>query len=259
MKNILSQGSPMRQYISRGFTLVELLVSLTIGLLLTIVIAQLFLGSRQSYATTDDLSRLQENMRYSQQLLMRTIHMAGFKSAPNQVTNAIFSGANVVIQGTEGGGTVPDSITVRFQGSGNGTGTPDGSVTDCLGNRVDAGVIVTNTFTIAPGANGANALFCNNGANNWEIVPDVENMKVLYGEDTDGDLTIDRYVTFGNVTNVNNVINVRVALLFRTANLTNVVQDTKTYNLNGTIVGPFNDLRMRRILTSTINLRNRAP
>jgi len=259
MKNILKQGRHMRIYLSRGFTLVELMVSLTIGLFLTIVIAQLFVGSRQSYATTDDLSRLQENMRYSQQLLVRTIHMAGYKSAPNQVTTSIFSGANVLIQGAAGAGTVPDSVTVRYQGSGNGTGTPDGSVLDCLGNRVDAGAIATNTFTIAPGANGATALFCNNGANNWEIVPDVENMKVLYGEDTDADLTVDRYVTFNNVTNVNNVINVRVALLFRTANLTNVITDTKTYNLNGTVVGPFNDLRMRRILTSTINLRNRTP
>lgn len=244
---------------NRGFTLVELLVALTIGLLLTIVIAQLFLGSRQSYATTDDLSRMQENMRYAQQLLARTIHMAGFKSAPNSITLNVFSGANALIAGVDGGGITPDSVTVRFQGSGDGTGTPDGSVVDCHGNRIDAGVIATNAFTVAPGANGANALFCNNGVNNWEIVPDVENMQILYGEDTDGDLTVDRYVTATNVTNMNNVVNVRIALLLRTANLTNVVPDVKVYNLNGTPVGPFNDLRMRRVLVSTLNLRNRTP
>ena len=35
-----------RARVTRGFTLVELLVAMTLGLFLTVVVAQLFLGSR---------------------------------------------------------------------------------------------------------------------------------------------------------------------------------------------------------------------
>ena len=67
----------------RGFTLVEIMVSLTIGLLLTVAIASLFVNSRRTYATTEDLSRMQENIRYTYQELTRAMHLAGYKSSPN--------------------------------------------------------------------------------------------------------------------------------------------------------------------------------
>ena len=49
-----------------------------------------------------------------------------------------------------------------------------------------------NTFSIQAGKNGANALFCSaDGGPAAEIVPDVDNMQVLYGVDTDANLVID--------------------------------------------------------------------
>ena len=248
-----------RRRFERGFTLIELMVAVTIGLVLTAVVANLFLGSRATYQTTDEVSRMQENIRFAYQLLSRTIHIAGYRSAPNSFANQIFTGANVALAGVEGGGTAPDSFTIRYQGSGNGTGTPDGSIVDCAGGEVDAGIITTSTFTIAAGANGGNALFCNNGVAN-EVVSDVDNMQVLYGEDTNGDLVADRYVAADNVTNFDSVVTVRVSMLFRTPNISaSVLTDTTTYDLNGTVVGPFNDTRIRRVVTLNMNLRNRTP
>lgn len=251
--------------VERGFTLIELMVAVTIGLLLTVVVANLFLGSRATYQTTDEVSRMQENIRFAYQLLSRTIHVAGYRSSPNTYAidvpgiAGVFSGANVALLGTEGGGTVPDSFTVRYHGSGNAAGTPDGSIVDCTGAEIDAGVITTNTFTIAAGANGGNALFCNNGAA-VEVVPDVENMQILYGEDINGDLVADRYVAAANVADFNAVVTLRISLLFRTPNMpASVLPDTTTYDLNGTVVGPFNDTRIRRVFTLNMNLRNRTP
>ncbi|MGZ5145108.1 MAG: PilW family protein, partial [Burkholderiales bacterium] len=57
----------------RGFTLIELMVAMTIGLMLTLVVANLFLGSRATFQTTDETSRMQENIRYAYQLLTRSI------------------------------------------------------------------------------------------------------------------------------------------------------------------------------------------
>lgn len=247
--------TPSQRPTHRGFTVLELLVALTIGLLLTAVIAQLFLGSRATYATIDDLSRVQENIRYTQGLLLRTIHQAGFKSAPNSITGNVFSGVNLALAATNGAGTASDTITVRFQGHNDAFGAADGSVLDCLGNRIAAGVMAVNLFSIAAGANGNNALFCN-GA---EVVSDVENMQLVFGEDTNADLTADRYVPLPDVTNINNVVSVRIAMLFEAPGTNASLIDTRQYTLNDVVVGPFNDRRIRRVVSTTINLRNRTP
>lgn len=237
----------------RGFTLVEMMVALAVGLIITLLVVNLFTGSRATYHSTDELSRLQENMRYAHQILSRVVHLTGYKSAPNSITNSVFASPNLAITGTNGAGTAPDSFTVRYQGSGSPAA--DGTVLDCDGTGISAGLMATNTFTIASGANG-NGLFCNG----VEVIADVDNMKLLYGEDTNGDLVADRFVTFSNVANVDNVVALRVALLFSTTQLgASIVRDTLTYDLNGTAVGPFNDNRIRRVLTTTFNLRNRTP
>jgi len=246
---------------SRGFTLIELMVAVTIGLLLTLVVANLFLSSRATYQTTDEMSRMQENIRYAYQLLTRSVHLSGFRSSPNTFANTIFGAGNQALTGTDGGGTTSDTFTVRYQGSGAGTGVaPDGSVVDCQGREVDAGVTTRATFSIAVGSNGGNALFCDNGTGALEVIPDVDNMQVLYGEDTNGDMVADRYVAAGSVANFDNVVTVRAALLFRTTNISAAaVRDTGTYNLNGTVIPAFNDTRIRRAVVLNLNLRNRTP
>src|SRR4029077_6333003 len=75
---------------SRGVTLIELMIAVTIGLLIVVVLAQLFLGSRQTFATSDDESRMQDNIRFSQILLTRTVHLAGYKSQANSITTTVF-------------------------------------------------------------------------------------------------------------------------------------------------------------------------
>jgi type IV pilus assembly protein PilW len=249
----------------RGFTLIELMVAITIGLVLTIVVAQLFLGSRRTYATTDDVSRMQESIRYTYQLLTRTVHLAGYKSSPNSKTEDIFAGANVVLEAAEGTAAGdPDGFTVRFQGSSNGTAlTPDNTIVNCLGVSQAAGDMAVNLFTIAPGANTRNALFCNG----TEIVPNVQNMQVFYGVDTNSDLVADIYVPQSNgAFNAALVRSLRIAMLFETPNLgASPLIDTNTYELlapaivGGTVVGPFNDTRIRRVVTMTISMRNRTP
>lgn len=240
----------------RGFGLIELMIAVAMGLFITAVIGSLFLGSRRTYAATEDMGRLQENMRFAYQLLSRTVHLTGYKSSPNSVTSVIFSGANAAISALEGTGTASDTLTIRFQGSSDSAGVADGSIVDCTGQEIAGGVMATSVLAIAPGASGQNALFCN-GA---EVVPDVENMQILYGEDINGDLVADRYVTISDVASSDNIITARVALLFQTpGSQAAVTPDTTTYNLNGTLLGPYNDRRIRRLLILNLNLRNRTP
>ena len=86
-----------------------------------------------------------------------------------------------------------DTLTIRYQGSGNGA--PDGSIVDCTGAEIRADQIVTNVFSIRPRQDGRLALFCEPGIVGGaavppvEIVPDVRAMHILYGEETDAGLS----------------------------------------------------------------------
>ena len=48
-----------------GFTLLELMISVTIGLVITVLIANLFIASRTTYAASEDSGRMQDNMRFT--------------------------------------------------------------------------------------------------------------------------------------------------------------------------------------------------
>lgn len=277
-------ASPRRE---RGMSLVELMVAMTIGLVITVVIANLFLGTKQTYRTQDDLSRMQENLRFAFQVIGRITRQAGYRADWNRTIDAVFGVGVSPIDGTDGtGANGSDTLIVRFQGSGAGTsganclatnscGGADGRILDCLGNRVDRQMgpapspyapvfnvtFVENWFRVRTGgASGGTALFCSvDRGNTWvEIVPDIDNLQVLYGEKT-GPTAVDRYLAAGTAgLSMGLVLNLRIGLLHRSPNLTAGATDTRTYNLVGTAVGPFNDQRIRLAATSNFVLRNRT-
>lgn len=74
----------------RGVTLVELMIALVIGLILTAGATQIFLGSKETYRTSEALSRVQENGRMALQLLAREIRQADYFGCQDNLT-AVFS------------------------------------------------------------------------------------------------------------------------------------------------------------------------
>lgn len=93
-----------------------------------------------------------------------------------------------------------------------------------------------------------------------ELIEGVENMQILFGEDTAGDDTVaDTYVDADAVGNWDNVVSARVSLLMRTIQQDFTAQiNNKTYDLMGTTIDPVDDYRRRRVFASTIQIRNRA-
>ena len=259
----------------RGFSLIELMIAMVLGLLLTVVLSQLFITSKRNFSSTDDTARMQENIRFATQMLMRHVRLAGYRIDATIASATTFApGTNSAgLFGTEGG-AASDSIKIRFQGSGSGTSparasmataymtaddtNADGLVVDCRGYKVHSSLIALNEYTIATGANGSNALFCNGS----ELVSDVDSMQILYGVDTDiptEEITYgpNYYVPASSVTNMDLVTAVKIALLFRSPNPTSDVTISKSYNLLGTTIPSFGDMRSRRVASVTINLRNR--
>jgi type IV pilus assembly protein PilW len=80
----LSRSKPINQ---QGMSLVELMVAMTIGLLITAAIGYIYLGSRQTFRTVDDFSRIQENYRYALDQIGVDVRNAGFSGCVNVSVN----------------------------------------------------------------------------------------------------------------------------------------------------------------------------
>lgn len=62
----------------RGLSLIELLISITIGLIIITALGYLYIGSRQSFRNNNALARVQENGRYAMEILGREIRQVGY-------------------------------------------------------------------------------------------------------------------------------------------------------------------------------------
>ncbi len=62
----------------QGFSLIELMIAMTLGLLLIAGAASIFLGSRSSYGSTSGTSALSDDARFAIDFLGRTTRSTGF-------------------------------------------------------------------------------------------------------------------------------------------------------------------------------------
>ena len=74
---------PPYQKRQQGLTLVEIMVAITISLILLAGVVQIFVGNKQSYRLTEELSRMQENGRFAMDHIAREIRMAAFWGCTN--------------------------------------------------------------------------------------------------------------------------------------------------------------------------------
>lgn len=65
-------------YYSRGLSLVELMISILLGLILSTGIVTVYIESKNNYQAEDEIARIQENGRYTLNLLKRELTLAGF-------------------------------------------------------------------------------------------------------------------------------------------------------------------------------------
>lgn len=75
--------------LKNGFSLIELMIGLTLGLMITAAIMQLFIGTKQNYRLSAKLSEIQENGRLSLEILTNNLRMAGFSGCSTASTNTV--------------------------------------------------------------------------------------------------------------------------------------------------------------------------
>ena len=171
--------------------------------------------------------------------------------------------ATTIFQITQISGSAPN-FTIQHGVVAASDDSPGNEEAD-LGREFAAGSTVfpleTVTYFLRNGDNGP-VLWRRIGTGpnaSQQLVEGVESMEILYGVDTTGsDGRADRYLSANSVTDWNEVVSIRIGLLMRTLNEISPETDTNVYNVNGVAVDPVDDRRLRRVITTTIALRNRV-
>lgn len=83
-----------------GFTLVELLIAMTLGVFMMAGVLSVFISSKQSYAQQDALGQMQENARFALEMLARETRMAGFGGCSSSINVANTLSAGYVGEAT---------------------------------------------------------------------------------------------------------------------------------------------------------------
>jgi type IV pilus assembly protein PilW len=251
-----------------GLTLLELMISLSLGLLLLTGIGTIYVGSNQTYRVQEENARLQENGRYALEVIGRNIRQAGtdapMSSTPTAITldclptNAI---PCIAINGTDNStnGTAFDTLTIQLYANADENSAGVWGMRDCTGGFAAQGALITNAFAM----NGTDLRCTGSVAGAAPLISNVEDFQVLFGIDTDSDQSANRYVAANNVANWNQVVSVRSCVLIRSQeqgittsaqsfiNCPNALAGTGTLTAAG-------DSRLRRTFVATFNLRNRV-
>lgn len=95
---------------SRGFTLLELLVTIIIGAFITLAAVTFMHNTAVSYHTQDMTARLQENARFAVQMMSYDLRQAGYYGCSGDAPDDTFE----VVDGTDGDGGDSDEVIISF-------------------------------------------------------------------------------------------------------------------------------------------------
>jgi len=214
--------SPARR--ARGFTLVELLVTVAIALFLLGGLVTVLENTRTTYGNQQALAQFQDQQRFAMTVLSSVVEAGGYYPNPTGETQisalpavAPNFGSGQAFFGTGTAGAAPgDKLDVRFR-----TASGDGII-NCSGgaNTTGAEHAYTNEFSIVAGQLSC-ALGVDGGALGAPVplVPGVTNLQIYYGVKRltpFSDYNVDTYVPAAsmNGTDWNQVSAVRVILTF---------------------------------------------
>lgn len=265
-----------------GFSLVELMVAMLVGLVIVGSIIEVFASSKKSYQATDDSSLMNDNARYILTVFNNQLRMAGHLFEPllgrddSLVSQSVtFSNPSTSITfdpGTFLFGTATDdgnydTLLMRFQGSSVKPLKICGISADTDAIQIVRYSVTTVNYEKGPNTGVLSCLATNGTAQNFG--DHIDMFRVLYGIDLDGDNVTDKYVSANKVLPVNStrpvvgsewqqVVSLKIGLLLRSSNPIKSNSNSTTYQVLDKSVS-YSDTFARKVITSTISLRNRLP
>nr|CAA6828973.1 MAG: Unknown protein [uncultured Thiotrichaceae bacterium] len=279
----------------RGFTLVELLIAMTLGFFLIAGVGTVYIGSKKTYKLQAQVAELDENARHAMRALKQHIAHAGYASSTGVVLDNYIiptgtdlaaleatcsdgvsnvSSMGPIAASFDGAGLAGDTIGLAFMADGSLASDCTGGVlrSECLppdAPSVEARLIY-NSFSVGNSANRNSIkglvpmLRCggSRNASRQDMARGVENIQFLYGVDFNGDGSVDNY---WNATTVDNspvyawgkIISVRVGLLVRSVEPVFDDNLEVTYQVLDQNITK-TDRFKRGVYTTTVRLKNVA-
>tara|TARA_Y100000815_G_scaffold243273_1_gene240683 strand:- start:201 stop:917 length:717 start_codon:yes stop_codon:yes gene_type:complete len=226
-----------------GFGLVELMVALILGVLVSGAATQLLLTNNQTFVLQDVTSALEEDGQMLLRYMMADIRQAGRGSSiEGTIAPVIFDNTQPVFS-KEGASGASDELVVNYLGFRDCQGGGDGTERD-----------ITNRYFVNNGS-----LFCSGSlsAGSAELITGVESFQVQYGIDTNanGEVGVTQYVNAGGQ-GANPVVTIRFAVLLTSDRDINVDDSTTRYFLADQQIDVAGDARVRKVFGSTVMIRN---
>ncbi|MDB5770006.1 MAG: putative Tfp pilus assembly protein PilW [Burkholderia sp.] len=249
-----------------GLSLVELMISIALGLFVVVAATALLLSTKAGYVTQDDNARIQETGRHAIEMITRAVRQAAYENwdseeAPIVTTTAMsanidgldasrptYKSIGMRSLSTDGVVNGSDILAVGFFGAGQDK-KGDGTMLNCGGFSVPAATSQSdaeaarawNIFYVGVAESGVPQLYCKYGRDKtWStetIASEVESFQVLYGLDTTNDGIPDNFV---NATEVNKspgnwkkVAVIKISLLLRGGEKSRSDALTTQYDLFG--------------------------
>jgi len=271
----------MRRPRMQGLSLVEVMVSLVIGMVVAGAVLVSFIGSGKTGRQQAAYAEMTENAQLALTLLSRDLLLAGFSGPTGlAVGGASFTRAYAgrPVFGCQNGFATPNTTSavacgidgtdaielVYVADRANTVPTAANLPTDCLGNGLsDAGgyYLAYNRYYLAPSASGRPELHCasRQGSVGQPLVENVQAMTIWYGEaNAANPRAVVRYVRAGQVSDWGLVLSVRLCLLMRSSEaVLDAGEDTLTYLDCGSVQQTSSDGLARRAYFSTTTLRNK--
>jgi type IV pilus assembly protein PilW len=192
---------------NRGFTLVEILIALLIGLFLMGALITIVQANRTVFGNQNQLAQMQDSERMAMTMIADVIQSAGY--FPDPTTNTLATSLTAAtpfavgqsISGTYSATAPGDQIYVRYMTAGG-----DG-ILNCSGqsntNPVGTTQLYVNWFQVViPAGSTTGQLVCTMNGTQYNLVNGVTNMSILYGVKANAAATGNNVDTYMNATQV---------------------------------------------------------
>src|SRR5258705_1567723 len=188
----------------RGFTLVELMVTVAIATFLLAGLVTILQNVRATYFNQQSLAQLQDQQRFAMTVLTDVIQAGGYFPDPLGMTPATAlpaAGAYQVGQAFTGTQGATDTIGVRYRtANGDGVMLCDGSSNTAV---PPGSQLYTNVFTVVPPAGAVpGQLQCTLNGNTMTLITGVHWLTIYYGAKRNpavADYNVDTYLTANQI------------------------------------------------------------
>ena len=256
-----------------GFTLIELMISLALGLLLAFAATQILLSNQRVFAFQEAASTLYEDSYITMRYLNEDIIQSGFGTRTDGADVPIIR-AGVVPSAWVSTDPPPPSVTgaddtppaldgesdqlvITYLGRDQGTG-----IVNCEGETAPNDIVINRYYIDDEGTLRCQGLLSDEASCSdcgIEILPNVVRFRVLYGVDEteDDTVNVNRYLTSDDLAADDVIVAVRYAFMARSVeqNLQRDDNPSTFYVLDDQLeLTPGGSLF--RVFTSTVQLRN---